>query len=118
MFRTRLAGAALLTLALMPGCACWHDRPGLLTRFRAWRDGPTATPVAMPVGDPGCNDCGAANGGGPIIVHPGGVLPQPGEAPKIPRVGIDESKGKQFELEGMNKGGPVLTMPAAGSKGK
>jgi hypothetical protein len=36
---------------------------------------------------------------------------------RIPKAGIDEGKGKQFELEGASRTGPVLTIPATGVRG-
>ena len=78
-------------------------------------------------------DCGCAPGtggtGGPIILGPGGTMPSgvypggtlpmpmPGAAPgRIPPAGIKESPGKQFELEGASKTGPILSTPVGDSK--
>jgi hypothetical protein len=77
-----------------------------------------ATPVSQPMG---IGDCGGAvipPGGmiyGAPIYGPGGpdTLPAPG---RIPKAGIDEGKGKQFELEGASRTGPALTIPIPGSK--
>ena len=119
MFRTRLVGVALLTLAVLPGCTCWRNHNGPLARMWARHHAPAdATPVSYAGGE----DCGmpiGASTGGPIIIPPGGVLPLPGDA-KIPTAGIDEGKGgKQFELEGLKKGGPDLSAPITGGlKGK
>jgi len=134
MFRTRLVGAALLCLGLLPGCRlCCPDRPCLFDRCRGG-GAPVATPMAYPAMDGGCGMpvptggpiYGGPINGGPIYPGIGGALnetlPPPiagdGVPPRIPKAGIKESPpGKQFELEGASKTGPVLTIPAAGSKG-
>jgi hypothetical protein len=142
MLRTRLAAAAVLSLSLLPGCRLlcpdtWCDR------YRECRRGAPcdAIPVSYPVSDAGCG-CGTPiPSGGPIVagpitsgpygapimgapVYPGSGLSEtlpppyaPG-TPRIPKAGIDEGKGKQFELEGASRSGagPVLAIPATGSR--
>jgi hypothetical protein len=126
MFRKRLLCVGLL-MSMLPGCACWGERPGLLTRFRNWRDGGEtrsddcncqATPVVYggPIGMSGGSS-------GPIILpgNPGStggiILPMPGTAesdpPKIPKAGIKESPGKMGELESRTPG-PVIGLPVGG----
>lgn len=136
MLRTRLAAAAVLSLSLLPGCrlCCpdtWNQqccRQGVID----------AIPVSYPVANAGCSGCGmpmpaggpivaGPYGGAPIIsgpVYPNGGLTEtlpppyaPG-TPRIPKAGIDEGKGKQFELEGASRSGtgPVLAVPATGTK--
>jgi hypothetical protein len=126
MFRTRLAGVAILSFCFLPGC-------GLFTGDRGWfcchGRNVDAMPVSYPMGPMGqmgdAGGCGAtvippAGGnpyGAPIFGVPGTGIPQETfPAPRIPRAGIDEGKGKQFELEGASRTGPVLTMPANGVK--
>src|SRR5687767_11238593 len=114
MFRTRLAGIVLLSVSLLPGCGLFcGDRPGICNRWADRRA--EATPVAMPAG----GECGGT-------VIPPGMPPQPYPYPypnatfpgpgmgaetlppgRIPKAGIDEGKGKQFELEGASRTGPV-----------
>jgi hypothetical protein len=127
MSRTRLAGAALLFLAFLPGCGILTgDRRTLCERWRDCRRGDRCegVPAGYPVVDGGCGGgCGMPIPGGapyqgaPIYMGGPGAsiplgaetLPQPGGAqtmpPRIPKAGIDEGKGKQFELEGRT--GPV-----------
>lgn len=120
MFRTRLTGVALLSICFLPGC-------GLFTGDRGWFCCRGRTMDAMPVsypmgGDAGCGatvipPAGNPYGGAPIYGMPGATIPQETfPAPRIPKAGIDEGKGKQFELEGASRTGPVLTMPANGIK--
>jgi hypothetical protein len=135
MLRTRLAAAAVLSLSLLPGCRLFC--PDTWCNRECRRGGPCdAIPVSYPVTDPGC--CGmpipsggpimaGPYGGAPVIggpVYPNGGLTEtlpppyaPG-TPRIPKAGIDEGKGKQFELEGAsrNGNGPVLAVPATGTK--
>jgi hypothetical protein len=124
MFRTPLAGAALLTLVFLPGCGLFSgDRPGLCNRCRGNQSGRVdASPASYPVVDAGCGGM-VIPPGGHLIGGPGGYpmgepLPMPGgtNPPRIPRIGIDEGKGKQFELEGASRTGPALMMPATGAK--
>ena len=159
MSRTRLAGAAVLFLCLLPGCGILTgDRRTLCERWRdCWQGNRVeACPVSypaydggIPVGLPGGCAGGCAmpipgggvpyqqgppiymggpgasvplgsetlpppNGGVPTI-PPGSAQPMP---PRIPRPGIDEGKGKQFELEGASRpagpAGPAL--PTGGIK--
>src|SRR5262249_57127213 len=82
MFRTRLVGAALLFLSVLPGCGlCCPDRPCLFERCKWRHQGPMyAAPASMPVMDGGC-------GGMPI--PPGGPIfgaPIPG-GPVYPGIG-------------------------------
>jgi hypothetical protein len=137
MSRTRLVGAALLFLAVLPGCgALTGDRRTLCERWRdCWSGNRVeACPAGYPVVDGGCAmpiPGGQPYGGAPIFMGgaPAGgpfgaeTLPPPGTfnpmPPKIPKIGIDEGKGgKQFELEGASRpggpGGPAL--PVNGSK--
>jgi hypothetical protein len=126
MFRTRLAGAALITFIFLPGCGILcGDRPRLCERWRSRHD----TPVSFP-GDAGCGTTVIPPNGGmmgaPIMIGPGGypygeTLPQPGYTmPNIPKAGIIESpgenKGKQFDPDRASRTGPVLMIPANGSK--
>jgi hypothetical protein len=118
MFRTRLAGAALLSLVFLPGCRLFCcDGPGIMDRWADRRAGRMqATPVSHPMGD--CGGTVIPPGGviyGAPIYGPGGpdTLPAPG---RIPKAGIDEGKGKQFELEGASRTGPALTIPIPGAK--
>jgi hypothetical protein len=121
MFRTRLAGVALLSTCFLPGCGLfWGDRPGLCCR----RDPAPFVPVSYPGGDAGCgatvippsgNPYGAPIYGVPGAVMPGATMPgETSPPPRIPRVGIDEGKGKQFPLDETGRTGPVLTIPANG----
>jgi hypothetical protein len=132
MSRTRLAGAALLFLAFLPGCGILTgDRRTLCERWRdAWRgDRCEAVPVGYPAvieggGAPGCGCAAPIPGGAPFPAAPiymGGpgasvplgsdTLPPPGGAqaipPRIPKAGIDEGKGKQFELDQSGRTGPA-----------
>lgn len=129
MSRTRLAGAALLFLALLPGCRTSPcDNRTLCERWRdCWRGNRyDAMPVSYPMMDGGCpGGCampipgGMPYQGAPIFMGGPGAsvplgaetLPQPGGIqtmpPRIPKAGIDEGKGKQFELEGASRTGPV-----------
>jgi len=129
MSRTRLAGAALLLLAFLPGCGTLTgDGRTLCERWRdAWRgDRCAAVPVGYPVVEGGCpGGCampipgGLPYQGAPIYMGGPGAsvplgaetLPPPGGAnpmpPRIPKAGIDEGKGKQFELEGAGRTGPA-----------
>ena len=137
MLRIRLAAAAVFSLALLPGCGTLcGDRCGRQECYRG--GGFDAIPVSYPVSDAGCNGCGmpipnggpimaGPYGGAPIMgapVYPNGGLSEtlpppyaPG-TPRIPKAGIDEGKGKQFELEGASRNGhgPVLAVPATGAK--
>lgn len=105
MLRIRLAGAALIALSILPGCKCFGDRWNLTSRPRD--PYPAGMPVSYPGGDPNCG-CqggpviGAPGSTGPIILGPGGTLPNPGTIPNIPPAGIKESPGtgKQFETDG------------------
>lgn len=125
MLRTRLAAAALSSLTLLPGC-------GLLCgNGSAWcgRQDFSTIPVSYPGPMGGCAMPIPAGGpmmSGPIISGP--VYPGPGMngqplnetlpppyAPRIPKAGIEERKGKEFELEA-GRGGPVLAIPATGTK--
>jgi hypothetical protein len=136
MLRTRLLGASLLSLTLLSsGCRLFDpDRPRFCDRCHERHCGQVN---AAPVGYAGPTDagCGAtvippAPGGAiygqPIYVGPNGgpigsfpgseTSPPPGAPPlRIPKAGIEE-KGKQFELEGGSRGGPVLMIPAANIK--
>lgn len=94
-----------------------------------------ATPASMPVMDGGCGGMpippggpiyGAPIMGGPVYPGIGGALgetlPPPiagdGAPPRIPKAGIKETPpGKQFDPDQASKGGPVLTIPANGTKG-
>jgi hypothetical protein len=128
MFRTRLTGVALLALSLLSGCGMFRDRPGLCNRCADRQAAQVnAAPVAYTGGDAGCGASvippGGAIYGQPMIIGPGGpgmpgeMLPPPiGGMPRIPKAGIDEKGGKQFELEGVSRTGPVLPMPIAGVK--
>jgi hypothetical protein len=122
MFRTRLAGAALLSFVFLPGCGILcGDRPGICAR---WRGRDAGVVQAAPVSFPGA-DMGACGG---MVVPPAGTIygapiygpgvggetfPPPG---RIPKAGIDEGKGKQFELEGASRSGPALTIPVPNVK--
>ena len=143
MSRTRLAGAALLFIALLPGCGILTgDRRTLCERWRDCVNGPercdyapTAFPVAMNGGCP--NGCAMPIPGAPIQQGPpiymGGpgasvplgaeTLPQPGGVqtmpPRIPapKIGIDEGKGKQFEVDPASRKGPVgPLLPTGGAQ--
>jgi hypothetical protein len=143
MSRTRLAGAALLFIALLPGCgALTGDRRTLCERWRDCWNGPDRcdyAPVGYPVSmDAGCgNGCGMPIPGAPIHQGPpiymGGpgaslplgaeTLPQPGGIqrmpPQIPKagIGIDEGKGKQFDIDPASRSGPVgPALPVGGTK--
>jgi hypothetical protein len=136
MSRTRLVGAALLFLAFLPGCRTspcdnrtlcdrWHD---------FWRgDRYEAMPVSYPMMEGGCQGGCATPIPGGMMPMPGGMPfqgapiymggpgvsgpmgtdtlpPPPGVQtmpPRIPKAGIDEGKGKQFELEGAGRTGPA-----------
>jgi hypothetical protein len=120
MFRTRLIGVALLSVCFLPGCGLFSGNGG------GWFCCRGRTDAAMPVSYPGGGaECGgtvippAGNPyGAPIYGMPGAAIPQETfPPPRIPKAGIDEGKGKQFELEGASRTGPVLTMPANGFKG-
>ena len=122
MTRNRLAGTALLMIVLLPGCGIFANRPGLCNRNRGQVN---ASPVSLPAvaGDPGCGamtiPSGAPIYGAPIYGVPGGPghmesLPPP--ALNIPKARIEEGKGKPFELDSASRTGPVLTMPAVGSR--
>jgi hypothetical protein len=131
MFRTRLATAAVFSLTLLPGCGLLCGDRGLFCRQECYRGGLEAIPVSYPAGGAPC--CGPIASGGPIMAGPiasgpiypgtapGGyplteTLPPPyASPPRIPKAGIDEKKGKEFELEG-RANGPVLAMPATGAK--
>jgi hypothetical protein len=147
MLRTRLAAAALLTVSFLPGCRLLCPDT-CCNRWQECRSGGPceAIPVSYPVANGGC-PCGAPipNSGpivsGPIVsgpitsgpygapgigapIYPNGGLSEtlpppyaPG-TPRIPKAGIDEGKGKQFELEGASRSGtgPVLAIPATGTK--
>ena len=127
MFRIRFAGFALLTVCFLPGCGLFSgDRPGLCGRRAERID---AVPVSYPVADGG--GCGATvippagnPYGAPIYGAPGATIPNEtypppyGTSPRIPKAGIDEGKGKQFELDGTSRTGPVLTIPANGVKNR
>lgn len=136
MSRARLAGAACLFLALLPGCGLFSgDRRTLCDRWRdCWRgDRCDATPVGYPVMDGGCampipggmpyHQGPPIYMGGPGASVPLGAetLPPPGGArnmpPQIPPAGINEGKGKQFELEEAKRTGPVgPALPTGGIK--
>jgi hypothetical protein len=135
MSRTRLAGAALLFLAVLPGCGILTgDRRTLCERWRDCRHGNRfdACPTGYPVVDGGCAmpiPGGMPYQGAPIYMGGPGAsiplgaetLPQPGGAqpipPRIPKAGIDEGKGKQFELEGASRTGPAgPALPTGGLK--
>jgi hypothetical protein len=134
MLRSRLLIVAALAATALPGCGLFcGDRPGVFERMR--RDegcgGPAyGMPVSFPGGDAGCGGCGGTvippgatvmPGNGPMIMPGNGgglgseTLPPPyagGDgSPRIPKAGIKETPGKQFELEKGTKG-PVLTIPA------
>ena len=126
MSRTRLAGVFFLSVSLLPGCGLFTgDRPGICQRWSDRRaDRCEATPVSFPVATTGGGECGGS------IIPPGtppiyNVPPYPGAGigaetlppNRIPKAGIDEGKGKQFELEGASRTGPVLTIPATGIRG-
>ncbi|HEX3151988.1 MAG TPA: hypothetical protein VHR66_28200 [Gemmataceae bacterium] len=132
MSRIRLVASAFLFLSVVPGCGMFSgDRRNVCERWRDWWN-PQPTPVAYPMMDNGCAVpiAGQPYGGGaPIIMGgpPGApfgaeTLPQPGfpgqqMPPKIPapKIGIDEGKGKQFELEGRT--GPIgPALPVNGVK--
>jgi hypothetical protein len=136
MSRTRLAGAAFLFIAFLPGCGTLTgDRRTLCERWHDfWYDSRyDACPVAYPIGQPGCaTPIPGAVGGAPIIMGgpmtsvpgadtfppPGGIQTMPPRipAPKIPG-GVDEGKGKQFELEGASRSGPAgPALPTGGVK--
>jgi hypothetical protein len=141
MSRIRLAGAALLFVALLPGCGILTgDRRTLCERWRDCRNGGQvdACPASYPVIDSGCpNGCAMPIPGGvpyqgpPIYMggpgasvpfgaetlpNPGGVQPMPPRIP-APKIGVDEGKGKQFELEGASRSGPIgPALPTGGIK--
>lgn len=159
MSRPRLAGAALLSLAFLPGCGILTGDRTLCERWRdCWRgDRCEGVPVGYPVVEGGCpggfaapiptggcpGGCATPIPGGfplggipPGGIAPGGIpyqgppiymggpgpgasvplgsetLPQPGfpqtMPPRIPAPKIEEGgKGKEFELEGAGRKGPV-----------
>ena len=134
MSRTRLVGAAFLFIALLPGCGTFSgDRRTLCERWReCWNGGDRCDYV--PVSYPMANGGGCAMPipgapyqqgppifmGGPGVSGPFGAetLPQP-MPPKIPapKIGVDEGKGKQFELEEASRRGPVgPALPTGGIK--
>lgn len=126
MVRYRLAGAVLLAVVGLPGCGLFNpDRPGLCGR-RCRQAEVAALPAAYPVvSDPVI--CG-----GPVIPPPsGGMIPGPPVLPpqgpiqtetfpppsRIPKAGIEENRGKQFELDPAGRSsGPVLSIPAAATR--
>ena len=125
MSRIRLAGFALLSICCLPGCGIFSgDRPGICSR--CWGGGQTgryeATPVSYPIADAG--GCGStiipptpAPYGVPGATIPSETYPPPySSPPRIPKIGIDEGKGKQFPLDETGRTGPVLTIPASGVK--
>ena len=142
MSRIRLAGAAFLFLTVLPGCGLFSgDRPNVCQRWRdCWNGGGNRaefTPVSYPVADAGCGMTTIPNGhpyggspiymGGPGAGMPLGseTLPQPGFGgttmpPRIPapKIGIDEGKGKQFELEGASRAGGIMgpALPVNGTR--
>src|SRR5262245_44486577 len=136
MSRTRLVGAALLFISVLPGCGVLTgDHRTFCERWRDCRHGNRfdACPAGYPVVDGGSAmpiPGGFPNGGAPIMMGgPPGVpfgaetLPQPGTVnpmpPRIPKIGIDEGgKGKQFELEGASRTGghPGPALPVNGTK--
>jgi hypothetical protein len=140
MRRARLAGAAFLFIAVLPGCGIFTGGRGICDR---WRDcgngnGYDAIPVSYPMMAPGCAmpvANGHPYGGAPIYMNgaPAGApfggpiggpfgaetLPQPapGTIRPIPKIGIDEGKGKQYELEGASRAGPVgPALPVNGTR--
>ena len=139
MSRTRLAGAALLFLAFLPGCGILTgDRRTLCERWRdTWRgDRCDAMPVGYPIMDAGCpNGCampipGAMPyQGAPIYMGgpgasvpmgaetlppPNGIQPMPRT---IPPAGINEGKGKQFDPDLSSRTGPAgPALPTGGVK--
>jgi hypothetical protein len=137
MSRTRLAGAAFLFIAFLPGCGTLTgDRRTLCDRWHDfWYDSRVdACPVSYPIGQPGCAApipgatpyAGAPIiMGGPMTSVPGSdTFPPPGTqtmppripAPKIPG-GVDEGGGKQFELGPMSRTGPLgPALPTGGVK--
>lgn len=121
MSRTRLAGIVLLSVSLLPGCGLLDpNRPGLCgRRCNQQPEHVQASPVSFPGGD--CGGAVIPPGTPPIYGAPtfpgagmGAETLPPG---RIPKAGIDEGKGKQFELEGASRTGPVLTIPATGVRG-
>ena len=134
MRRARLAGAALLFLSVLPGCGILTgDRRGVCERWRDCWNGNRidAVPVSYPMMDPGCAmpiPGGHPYGGAPIMMNGGApfgaplgaeTLPQPapGTIRPIPKIGIDEGKGKQFELDGASRTGPAgPALPVNGPK--
>lgn len=119
MFRTRLAGVALLSICFLPGCGLFCGDRGFCSR----REPVSACPTSYPMGgDAGCGATVIPPGGNPygapIYGVPGATIPETSPPPRIPRVGIDEGgKGKQFPLDETGRTGPVLTIPANGVKG-
>lgn len=129
MIRIRMIATAFLILAAMPGCGIFHkDRP-CFPRLHAFFCGDKShdSTVGYPVMSSGmqapCETCSNPGVGGPIITGP---ITSPGAMQQIPqgqnipnpKIGIKESDGKQFELNETGKvnGGPVLGMPAVGTK--
>lgn len=128
MTRTRLTGIALLLIVLLPGCGIFANRPGLCNRNRGQVNAspvvfpggmPAGMPAGMPGGDPGCGSMVIPNGTPPYPVpgFPGQMetFPPPGMN-TIPKARIEEGKGKSFELDSTSRNGPVLMVPAVGSK--
>jgi hypothetical protein len=132
MLRTLLATVAVCSLTLLSGCGLCGDRGPC--RQECYRGGMEAIPVSFPTGGtPCCGPVGPGGPGGPIVagpitngpIYPGTApgpyplsetLPPPyASPPRIPKAGIDEKKGKEFELEG-RASGPVLAMPATGTR--
>jgi hypothetical protein len=137
MTRTRLTASAFLFLAVLPGCGLFdRDReprcPRLHALFCGRQEENNMAAYPVVAGGAECSTCapGMPMSGpitsGPMIMQPGpgagGMNPTIPPAntmpPKIPSPGIRESEGKQFELEGASKigPGPVLAVPAGGSK--
>lgn len=118
MSRTRLVGILLVSVTLLPGCGLLDpNRPGICGRRNQQRSDCEASPVSFQGG----GECGGTvipPGTPPIYgspVFPGAGLGAETMPPgRIPKAGIDEGKGKQFELEGASRTGPVLTIPATG----
>ena len=136
MIRIRMIATAFLILAAMPGCGIFHKEKPCFPRLNALFCGKNSEevvsyPVMSPGGPAPCETCSnpGMTGGpvitGPIIGAPGQPNINPGPTTlnppggKIPPAGIKED-GKQFELEGASKigPGPILAVPAAGSKAR
>ena len=135
MSRTRLVAAAFLFLALLPGCGTFTgDRRTLCERWQDCWSGnrADACPTGYPMSNGGCAmpiPGGQPYMGAPIYMSGPGAsvpmgaetLPPPGGTqtmpPRIPKIGIDEGKGKQFELEGASRSGPMgPALPVGGIK--